>query len=585
MRNRSKYLLITVGLVIVAFIAGNLLSYTVDFGTIFQTKKQTTPIMASIELQSKLELDVSQEGKWTDQLVALYLSQTNPKVTYTLEELARQQVKTLHYQTIYRDPQSPLPDNKLTFSLQKATYDQNRKRIIVPYKATGYIVTTEKELYDQISGLDDTSKNAADTSPDTFTDTFIVPADPTKLFQRLGYACANQDGVPLGSVTDINYGEYFDPKCAPGVKLCVHPQGKRMDSCLNTLQKENGVGSLTIKYTVMDYDPVLAANWQTDTTPVSKGVDLTVDKEKLGEYDIVYKKFEPNSCAIQEACVKGPGVRRLLRFNGAGKNIGDTNLVFGNLDTLQKTNQFHYNACHKHYHMDGYAQYSLGKPGQAPVTGSKQSFCVEGSNRNRNDADTSFNSDYDCQNQGINAGWEDEYFIGLDCQWVDITDLPISGNSEQFQLSMEVNSDKLMCEGQPLSNGYVPALDNNNKPLMIKGKPVMKQACNVNSDYYKNNKATVTVTIPKTGSSINQACSTIDYGSKRNCGWDMNEVKSCKPGEKVRVINPKELLRVCPDSFSCAYDEALVSTDQKTTTFTCPKEGKYLLMSGAYIAQ
>lgn len=34
---------------------------------------------------------------------------------------------------------------------------------------------------------------------------------------------------------------------------------------------------------------------------------------------------------------------------------------------------------------------------------------------------------YQCSNQGIQRGWFDEYYVGLDCQWLDVTDLP-AGN-------------------------------------------------------------------------------------------------------------------------------------------------------------
>ena len=32
--------------------------------------------------------------------------------------------------------------------------------------------------------------------------------------------------------------------------------------------------------------------------------------------------------------------------------------------------------------------------------------------------------EYDCSNQGIQAGWSDLYGNSLDCQWLDVTDVP-----------------------------------------------------------------------------------------------------------------------------------------------------------------
>ena len=47
---------------------------------------------------------------------------------------------------------------------------------------------------------------------------------------------------------------------------------------------------------------------------------------------------------------------------------------------------------------------------------------------------------YDCENygdQGITAGCKDIYYYNIDCQWIDITDLPI-GDSEIFRLKSRV---------------------------------------------------------------------------------------------------------------------------------------------------
>jgi hypothetical protein len=32
---------------------------------------------------------------------------------------------------------------------------------------------------------------------------------------------------------------------------------------------------------------------------------------------------------------------------------------------------------------------------------------------------------FDCVHQGISEGWADQYHKNLDCQWIDVTDVPI----------------------------------------------------------------------------------------------------------------------------------------------------------------
>jgi hypothetical protein len=49
---------------------------------------------------------------------------------------------------------------------------------------------------------------------------------------------------------------------------------------------------------------------------------------------------------------------------------------------------------------------------------------------------------FDCTNQGIQRGWSDLYGNGLDCQWLDITDVP-AGN---YQLTATVNPNRSLEE-------------------------------------------------------------------------------------------------------------------------------------------
>jgi hypothetical protein len=55
---------------------------------------------------------------------------------------------------------------------------------------------------------------------------------------------------------------------------------------------------------------------------------------------------------------------------------------------------------------------------------------------------------YTCTNQGISAGWADTYVSTLDCQWVDVTNVP-AGN---YFLEITVNPDQILLESNYSNN-------------------------------------------------------------------------------------------------------------------------------------
>lgn len=122
-----------------------------------------------------------------------------------------------------------------------------------------------------------------------------------------------------------------------------------------------------------------------------------------------------------ENCVGGPGIRKLLRFDVLVHNRGTEDLVVGN--PRERSDLFVYSACHRHYHFRDAALYELlDASGTVVKTGRKQGFCIE---------DTLPSDDgpapprrYDCTSQGVQVGWADWYPAVLDCQWIDVTDVP-----------------------------------------------------------------------------------------------------------------------------------------------------------------
>ncbi len=123
-----------------------------------------------------------------------------------------------------------------------------------------------------------------------------------------------------------------------------------------------------------------------------------------------------------EGCVGGTGLRKLMRFDVAIRNMGHADLVLG--DPRKATSGFEVSPCHGHYHFTGFVEYQLFDMNNLlKVAGRKQAFCLEdyekvpgfiGAGKGR----------FTCSNQGITVGWQDVYRSYLDCQWLDVTGVP-----------------------------------------------------------------------------------------------------------------------------------------------------------------
>lgn len=165
--------------------------------------------------------------------------------------------------------------------------------------------------------------------------------------------------------------------------------------------------------------------------------DLRVSEAALA-VGMMLDTVEAGTCELEEQCLTGTGVRRVLRFDVRIGNHGTADLVLGRPDGSAG---FEFASCHQHYHFSDFARYSLlDDAGAAVVVGRKQAFCAR--DDRRIDPSAVSVARFDCERQGIQRGWEDIYAANLPCQFLDITDVPPG----TYRLEVEVNPGHALTE-------------------------------------------------------------------------------------------------------------------------------------------
>jgi hypothetical protein len=166
------------------------------------------------------------------------------------------------------------------------------------------------------------------------------------------------------------------------------------------------------------------------------GPDLMPWAAALEPY-VTTEEFDAGSCEVQEGLI-GAGSRRLIRYNTEVRNIGAEDMV---MPPPQDNPFFEFHDCHNHWHFKAFASSRLlDMEGNELRVGNKVSFCLLDGLRWRSDA--ALNGRYDCENQGIQAGWADVYDSGLPGQWIEIGDLAPG----QYQLELTVNPENILTE-------------------------------------------------------------------------------------------------------------------------------------------
>jgi len=177
--------------------------------------------------------------------------------------------------------------------------------------------------------------------------------------------------------------------------------------------------------------------------PVPSGPlpDLVLDAAYLLDTTIEDQIETDDVCLMNEGCVTGLGQRRVVRFGTRTGNLGTAAFLLGSPD--ESNPLWTFDSCHEAFELVGFARYELldATTGALVLTGVKQGFCMRDSEPWELEGGPGCR-DYDCTRQGIAQGCADNYGSELQCQWVDITDVP----SGAYTLRVVINYSQQMPE-------------------------------------------------------------------------------------------------------------------------------------------
>jgi hypothetical protein len=422
---------------------------------------------------------------------------------------------------------------------------------------------------------------------------FVLPLDPEFLFQRTGYSCLDEEGYPLRTAESENAWQLFDQECdveTPGQSAC-HVTEFPVESCVQALEDRTGRVDTELRFERLAWDDDLADDVRVADYASTDGPDLEVIGDGLKNNRIVWRYFEPDSCALEEGCVGGFGWRRLLEFDASIRNASTEPLTVGEASPqspFAKHNNLILSDCHDHYHYGHYGDFRYGD-----IPGDKRAFCIESTDRYFNSEDTPLVHPYSCDLQGVASGWGDTYIAGIECNWIDITDLNIPASGMRADLRFQLNPDDFICEGAPVVDERGDQLFEPTDIIGENGRPVDRPLCDFVAGFDDNNLGLSKVVLPPDGGFITSPCTRGQAGPLRDCGWqEAEEGRDCEPGETVTLrcqttmtAGPSrsklQALRICErsaehgDVIACMFREALASVvvgpEPTEVSFTCPE--------------
>jgi hypothetical protein len=241
------------------------------------------------------------------------------------------------------------------------------------------------------------------------------------------------------SIFENNQGTLFyndeGKDCAPQAELSTHfvagssyyiRMGDNMDACPDSIPivweiyYEGPVIGCTDPNSC-NYDPLAAIDDGSCLPQMHPdcpdGPDLLMRQDVLVNSLQLTTINSTDACLINEGCLRGYGLRNIIRFTTWIDNIGELDYYIGTPSATN--NQFTWDNCHSHWHYDSYAEYLLFRDdGHEIPIGFKNGFCVLDLGCSTGTAK------FGCGNMGISPGCFDVYSASLECQWIDVTDVP-----------------------------------------------------------------------------------------------------------------------------------------------------------------
>lgn len=536
------------------------------------------------------------------------------------ESLAKQQVlltyNRLHFRPFFYERlkwQLPLPPEnlweiELSSDGPRRETVQNHDYVLIDYTFNSTLLTDQESPARAEPNLRETGGK--------WTEPFVLPVDPTQLLQRTDNACLNEGGFPPASFDSENIFLYYDYSCeadSAGPTGCHRSRLANL-SCMEALSFRVGWVEAGMQFERLRWNRSLADDVRMGNITSIGAPNLAVVEDDLHTNRIVYRYFAPNSCAAQEQCISGTGWRRLLMFDATAHNQGTEALDVGRVIIANPLNElFEYNSCHDHYHFANYGEFEFGVNNQP----SKQAFCVESTSRLSNNESSPLTHDFTCRDQGIQAGWVDEYVAGLDCQWIDITDSLPDGEAATLPLTFRFNQDMFLCEGDPILNEdgelqWEPTGLRNEE-----GLPLSRPQCEFVDNWQIDNEGSIDVFVSEVGSFVNEPCTNGEIGPLRNCDFvgqplpplptptpiptatpsdedgegdeevEETPIYRCEPNRSVQLTcsipddAAPQVLRICETSdvlgigIPCTYESSLlnrtITNEGRNITFTCPR--------------